>query len=80
MIGAIAILAAVVFIAGAGAGFLLLVALGIRREDKQYSMTLDAPDRVTNGVRRANGLHTRGPGVLYEPAYSGHRPPSGQAW
>lgn len=60
------IAAVTVFAAGAGAGFLALVALGIHREERRYTMTLDAPDTLTRGARVANGLHSRRPGVLYE--------------
>jgi hypothetical protein len=75
MIGAIAIIAAVVFAAGMGAGFLALVVLGIHREERQKSMTLVARDRVTRGARRANGMHSLTPGVRYEPTDYRHGQP-----
>lgn len=64
-----AIVAAAVFGAGAGAGFLGLVALAIRREERNRTMTLDAPDRITLGARVATGVSCRQPGVLYEAEY-----------
>jgi hypothetical protein len=65
--------AAVLFTAGAGAGFLALVALGIRREERDYSMTISTPSKIARGARVANGMHARQPGVLYEPTYYKHR-------
>lgn len=66
------IAAVTVFAAGAGVGFLALIALGIRREERRYTMTIDAPDTLTRGARAANGLHALRPGVLYEEAYQPH--------
>jgi hypothetical protein len=61
--------AAVLFTAGAVAGFLALVTLGIRREERDYSMTIEAPNKIARGARVVNGMHARQPGVLYEAAY-----------
>lgn len=50
--------AVVLFAAGAVAGFVALVSLGIHREERLYSMTMDAPGRIARGARVANGLHS----------------------
>lgn len=71
-----AVCAVVVFATGAGAGFLALVALGIRREERRYSMTIEAPGKIARGARVANGVHARLPGVLYEAAAYKHSQPS----
>jgi hypothetical protein len=52
--------------AGVVAGFLVLVALGIHREESARSMTVPTADRVALGARVANGMHARYPGVLEE--------------
>ncbi len=77
------IIAAVLFAAGAGTGFLAVIVLAIHREERHNTMTLDAPDTITRGARAATGMHARRPGVLYEPAYYYHHrqpPPSDREW
>jgi len=63
---AIAIAAIIVFIAGIAAGIIVVVSAGIRREERDlarrreepdFTVTLQAPDRVTQGVRMLTGLH-----------------------
>jgi hypothetical protein len=63
---AIAIAALIVFIAGIAAGIIVVVSVGIRREERDlasrreepdFTLTLQAPDRVTHGVRVMTGLH-----------------------
>lgn len=55
----IVIIAVVIFIAGAVAGAILLVSLGIRREEQYFSLTGQAPDQVSLGTRRVTGLYVR---------------------
>jgi hypothetical protein len=50
---------AVIFIAGAVAGALALVSWGIRREERDFSMTRQAPGQLTQGTRRVTGLWVR---------------------
>jgi hypothetical protein len=76
------IMAAVVFLAGAGAGFLAVVVLGIQREERRltYPMQPDPPSRLVRGARAATGLH-----VIARPGYEAvsyrHRqPPSSPEW
>jgi hypothetical protein len=62
---AIAIAALIVFIAGIAAGIIVVVSAGIRREERDlasrreepdFTVTLQAPDRMTQGVRLVAGL------------------------
>ena len=63
---AIAIAALIVFIAGIAAGIIVVVSVGIRREERDLSsrreeldfpLTLQAPDGVTQGARLVAGLN-----------------------
>jgi hypothetical protein len=62
---AIALATLIVFIAGATVGMFVVVGAGIRREERDlarrrdepdFTLTLQAPDRVTQGVRVVTGL------------------------
>jgi hypothetical protein len=75
MIEFYALAAVALLIAGAVVGFVALVCVGIHREERHGTMTVDAPDRVASGARVANGMHARLPGVMYEAAYFRHRQP-----
>jgi len=61
MASIVVIIALVIFAAGAAAGAILLVSLGIRREELDFSLTRQAPDRVSQGARRVTGLWVRQP-------------------
>lgn len=63
MIG-ICMSAAALLIAGVALGVLAVVSLGIRREERDLSLTNDITDRAARGARRLNGLYTRRPGVI----------------
>ncbi len=49
----------VIFIAGAVVGAILLVSWGIQREERDFSLTRQAPDTVSLGTRRVTGLYVR---------------------
>ena len=51
----------VIFIAGAVAGALALVCWGIRREERDFTLTRRAPGQLTQGTRRVTGLWVRQP-------------------
>ncbi len=53
------VIALVVFIAGAVAGVLVLVSWGIRREERDFTLTRQAPGQLTQGTRRVTGLWVR---------------------
>ena len=56
------VIIAVIFIAGAAAGAIALVSWGIRREERDFSLTRrHALGQVTQGTRRITGLWVREP-------------------
>jgi hypothetical protein len=52
-------LVASLLIAGAIAGVLTVLAVGIHREEKAYSLTVTSPSRLVSASRAANGVDTR---------------------
>lgn len=50
---------AVIFIAGAVAGAVALVSWGIRREERDFTLTRQASGQVIQGTRRVTGLWVR---------------------
>jgi hypothetical protein len=61
MIVLIALAAAGLFAAGATAGIIGVVAVAIRREEKNLTLTSGATDNVTLAGRRLNGVYVRVP-------------------
>ncbi len=59
MAAAILVIALVVFAAGAVAGAFILVTLGIRREERDFTLTRRAPGQLIQGTRRVTGLWVR---------------------
>lgn len=53
----------VLMAAGAAIGAVLLVSLGIHREEKANSLTVGSPGRLASGARLANGVYARRPGM-----------------
>lgn len=53
------VIALLVFLAGAAAGGILLVSWGIRREERDFSLTRRAPGRISQGARQMTGLWVR---------------------
>lgn len=47
------------FVAGAAAGIVVIVSLGIRREERDLTLTGRAPDRKSQGARSLTGLYVR---------------------
>lgn len=58
---AIFIIALVIFAAGAAVGVILLVSWGIRREERDFTLTRRAPGQLTHGTRQVTGLWVRQP-------------------
>lgn len=56
---AVAIVAFAVFAAGAAIGLVIAVAVAVHREDRRMSLRDKAPDRLSSGARRVNGLSVR---------------------
>jgi hypothetical protein len=48
-----------IFVAGAAAGIVVIVSLGIRREERDRTLTGRAPDRKSQGARSVTGLSVR---------------------
>jgi protein-S-isoprenylcysteine O-methyltransferase Ste14 len=59
MAAAILVVALVVFVAGAVAGVFILVTWGIRREERDFTLTRRAPGQLIQGTRRVTGLWVR---------------------
>ena len=63
MADTLAVIAIVVFAAGIIVGAIVIVSIGIRREERDFlrtgliSMTRRAPDRVSGGARTLTGLY-----------------------
>jgi hypothetical protein len=73
MADAIIAIAVAIFVAGVVAGVIVLVSIGIRREERDFrrtgrvSLTRQAPGRVSHGARSLNGVYVRQP-VIPGPA------------
>jgi len=63
------VVAAVLVFIGAVIGGVAVVSLGIRREERDLTLTDDVTDRAARGARRVNGVYTRG----YRKAQQGPR-------
>lgn len=59
MVALIAVAAICLFAAGALAGITGIAAVAIRREDRNVTLTSQAPDTVTRAGRWLTGLHVR---------------------
>lgn len=61
MAALITLVAICLFAAGIGTGIIGVAALAIRREERNLTLTCEAPDTVTCAVRWLNGLYVRAP-------------------
>jgi len=57
---AVAIFLLIAFIGGIVIGVVVIVSIASRREDRQFSLTREAPDAMCRGARRFTGVWTRG--------------------
>jgi hypothetical protein len=55
----VVVVAIAVFIAGAVLGVIAVVAIAVRREDRRYTLAVDAPDRLSSSTRRLTGVGRR---------------------
>jgi hypothetical protein len=55
----VVVVAVAVFIAGVVMGVIVVVAIAVRREDRRYTLAVDAPDRVSRTTRRLTGVGRR---------------------
>lgn len=56
---AIAVIIIGTFVTGAAAGIVAIASLGIRREERDFTLTGRAPDRKSQGARSLTGLYVR---------------------
>ena len=56
---AILIIGLIVFLAGATTGIMAVMIAGIRREEREFSLTRQAPGQLSQGTRIATGLYVR---------------------
>jgi hypothetical protein len=59
MVATVVIVALVIFAAGAVTAVTLLASYGIQREERNYSLTRQAPGVLSAGTRRLTGLYVR---------------------
>ena len=55
----VVVVAVSVFIAGAVIGVIAVIAIAVRREDRRYTLAVDAPDRMSKTTRRLTGVGRR---------------------
>ena len=61
MAALIALVAIGLFASGAIAGIVGVVSVAIRREERKFTLTSEAPDNVTRAGRLLNGVYVRAP-------------------
>jgi len=55
----VVIVAVAVFIAGMVMGVIAVIAIAVRREDRRYTLAVDAPDRLSRSTRLLTGVGRR---------------------
>jgi hypothetical protein len=55
----VVIAAAAVFVFGIVLGVIVVVAVAVRREERRYTLAVEAPDRMSRNTRRLTGLARR---------------------
>jgi hypothetical protein len=59
IMASVVVVAVAVFIAGLVMGVIAVVAIAVRREDRRYTLAVDAPDRLSRTTRRLTGVGRR---------------------
>jgi hypothetical protein len=59
MAGVVVAVTIALFLGGIVVGVIAVVALGVRREDRAYTLVQDAPNRMSRSARRLNGVGRR---------------------
>jgi hypothetical protein len=59
MAGVVVAITVAVFLAGMLMGAIAVVAIAVRREDRRYSLAVEAPDRLSRNTRRLIGVGRR---------------------
>jgi hypothetical protein len=55
----VVVVAVAVFIAGVVMGVIAVIAIAVRREDRRYTLAVDAPDRLCKTTRRLTRVGRR---------------------
>lgn len=59
MAGGVVAIAIAVFLSGMVMGVVAVVAIAVRREDRRYTLAVEAPDRLSRNARRLTGVRRR---------------------
>jgi hypothetical protein len=59
IMASLVVVAVAVFIAGLVMGVVAVIAIAVRREDRRYTLAVDAPDRLSRTTRRLTGVGRR---------------------
>ena len=59
MASVVVAIAVAVFLAGMMMGVIAVVAIAVRREDRRYTLAVEAPDRLSSNTRRLTGVGRR---------------------
>jgi hypothetical protein len=59
MAGGVVAIAVAVFLGGVVMGVIAVVAIAVRREDRRYTLAVEAPDRLSRNTRRLTGVRRR---------------------
>jgi hypothetical protein len=59
MAGGVVAIAVAVFLGGMVMGVIAVVAIAVRREDRRYTLAVEAPDRLARNTRRLTGIVRR---------------------
>jgi uncharacterized membrane protein len=60
MAGVVVAVTVPLFLGGVVTGIIAVLALAIRREDRRYSLAVEAPDRLSRNARRLTGVGCKG--------------------
>ena len=56
MAGGVVAIAIAVFLSGIVTGVIAVIAIAVRREDRRYTLAVEAPDRLSRNARRLTGV------------------------
>jgi hypothetical protein len=59
MAGGVVVIAIAIFLGGMVMGVIAVVAIGVRREDRRYTLAVEAPGRLSRNARRLTGVRRR---------------------
>ncbi len=59
MAGGVVAIAIAIFLSGMVMGVIAVVAIAVRREDRRYTLAVEAPDRLSRNARRLTGVRRR---------------------